>query len=236
MSESNITLKGTARLTGILYFIFAALAIYDYMYVSPKIMVNGNISASMKNMVVHEFLYRTTIMGSIIANILFGIVVLLLNQMLKQVNIFYARWMVILVIVALPAAFITDAISITVLKISKGDLLQALSTEQTHDLVGLLFKIRTYIQELTTFHWGLWLFPLAILIYKCGFIPKIFAWLLVINGLGYLIISITNILFPEASATVLKIVYPTWFAGEVPFIFWLIIKGVKTKKIFLTGN
>lgn len=228
MTETENNLKGRARLTGFLYFTFAALAIYDYMYVTPQIMVNGDIAASMKNMAVNEFLYRTTIMGSIIANILFGIVVLLLYRMFKPVNVFYARWMVILVLVAIPAAFISDAISVTVLKISKGDLLQALPAAQTQDIVSMLLKMRTYIQELTTFHWGLWLLPLALFIYQCGFIPKIFAWLLAINGAGYIITSFTNVLFPEASDTVLKIVYPTWFAGEVPFIFWLMIKGVKT--------
>lgn len=229
MVETTSSLKKTARLTGFLYFIFAALAIYDYMYVSPKIIVSTDIAASMKNMVANEFLFRTTIISSILTNILFAIVVLLLYQMFKKVNTFQSRWMVALVLVAIPALFINDAISMTVLKISKGDLLQTLSAEQTQSIVATLLKIRTYSHQLATFHWGLWLMPLALLVYQSGFIPKIFSWLLVINGAGYIITSFTNILFPEVSGAVIKIVYPTWFAGEVPFIFWLMIKGVKSK-------
>ena len=230
MNSNYASLKKTARLTGFLYFIFAALAIYDYMYVSPKIFVSGNTAASMKNMVANEFLFRTTIIGGIISNILFAIVVLLLYQMLKKVNAFYAGWMAVLVLVAIPASFINDAMSLTALKISKGDLLQAFAAEQTQNIVAVIFKVSSYSHQLTTFHWGLWLMPLALLIYKSGFIPKIFAWLLMINGAGYIIISVTNILFPEASGAVLKIIYPTYFTGEVPFIFWLMIAGVKKIK------
>lgn len=227
--DSN-SLKKTARLTGVLYFVFALLAIYDYMYVSPKIFVSGDIAAIMQNLTVREFLFRTTILSALIANILFAVVVLLFYQMLKQVNVFQARWMVVLVLVAIPAAFINDAISMAVLKISKGELLQTFSAEQRQGLVATLLKIETYSHQLTTFHWGLWLVPLALLIYKSGFIPKIFTWLLMINSAGYIITSVTNILFPEASATVLKIVYLTWFAGEIPLIFWLMTAGVRKSK------
>jgi hypothetical protein len=229
-------MKTTARLTGFLYFIFAALAIYDYMFAAPQIMVSNNIAASMKNMVAKEFLLRTTIMGSIISNILFAVVVLLFYQMLKQVNQFQARWMVTLVMVALPAAFINDAIYLTALKIAKGDLLITFSSEQKEAIAGTLLKIRTYSHQLVTFHWGLWLIPLAILFYQSGLIPKIFTWLLLINAAGYMMISVTNILFPEASPAVMKMVYPTWFAGEVPLIFWLMIKGVKTNKAVLKAE
>jgi Domain of unknown function (DUF4386) len=230
MEQLNAARKKTARITGLLYFIFALIAIYDYMYVSPEIFVNGDMAATMKNMVAGEFLLRTTFIGSIISNILFAVVALLLYRLLKPVNDFYAKWMVVLVLVAIPPAFVTDAACITVLKISKGDLLQGFSPEQAQGIAATILKVRSYTHQLTTFHWGLWLIPLAVLVYQSGFIPRILGILLFINGLGYMISSTTFILFPAYITTVSKFVYPTWFAGEVPFILWLMIAGVKNNK------
>ena len=66
------------------------------------------------------------------------------------------------------------------------------------------------------------------LVYKSGFIPKILGVLLFVNGLGYMISSIKFVLFPEFLPAVSKIVYPTYFIGELPLIFWLMIKGIRS--------
>ena len=63
--------------------------------------------------------------------------------------------------------------------------------------------------------------------YKSGYIPKVFGILLVVNGLGYVAQCFTFILFPEHLKAVAEIIFPSYFAGEVPFIFWLMIKGVR---------
>ena len=229
MEENIISLKKTARLTGLLYFLLAVAAIYGYMYISPKIMVAGDIAASGKNMLANEFLYRTSIASDVITNILFVAVVLLLYRLFKQVNEFQARLMAGLVIVAIPVSFIGESLSIVALQIFKGNLLKSFSTEQAQDLAATLLKIGNYSGQLITFHWGLWLMPLGLLVYRSGFIPRILGILLMINGVGYMISSTTFILFPDSLSFVSKLVYPTYFIGEIPLILWLLIKGVKNK-------
>jgi Domain of unknown function (DUF4386) len=236
MEQPVQSLKKTARLTGFLYFIFAALAIYSYMYVSPKVFVAGNIVATSQKMLANEFLYRTSIAGDVIANILFVAVVILLYQLLKEVNRFQARFMAGLVIVAIPVSFIGEALRLTALQIFKVNLLKSFPLDQAQDIANILLKAGSYCHQLTTFHWGLWLMPLAVLVYQSGFIPKIFGVLLCINGLGYMITSTTFILFPGYIASVSRIVYPAYFIGEVPFIFWLMIMGVKLKKHNAAGS
>ena len=71
MNETIVTLKKTARLAGLLYFLLAVAGIYDIMYVSPKIIVAGDITATGKNMLANEFLYRTSIASAVVINILF---------------------------------------------------------------------------------------------------------------------------------------------------------------------
>ncbi len=229
MGNNTMNLKNTARLTGLLYFIFALIAIYGYMYVSPKIMVAGDMAASAKNMLANEFLFRTTLASNIITHFMFLLVALLLYQMLRQVNERHAKFIVGLVMTGIPVAFLSGALKMTALYIFKGELLTSFSTQQAQDIAATFLKFGSYSGQMVTFYWGLWLIPLAFMVYKSGFIPRIFGILLLINGLGYMISSMTYVLFPDSFTSVSKLVYPTYFAGEVPFIFWLMIKGIKIK-------
>jgi hypothetical protein len=226
--DNSTAIKKTAKLTGLLYFLLALAAIYSYMYVSPKIMAVGDMTATAKKMLDNEFLFRTTIASDIITNILFVLVIILLYRLFRQVNEILSLSMAGLAFVAIPVAFIGEALRLIALEIFKGNLMKSFSTEQVQDVSATLLKIGNFTGQLVTFHWGLWLIPMGWLVYKSGFIPKILGILLFVNGLGYMISSMTFILFPEWLSAVSKIVYPTYFVGELPLIFWLMIKGIRS--------
>jgi len=223
------TIKKTAKLTGLLYFILALAAIYSYMYVSPRTMVPGDMAATAKKMLANEFLFRTSIASDIITNVLFVILIIFLYRLFRRVYEIPSLFMAGLAFVAIPVSFIGESLRLIALEIFKGHLLKSFSTVQAQDVAGTLLKIDSYTGQLVTFHWGLWLIPMGWLVYKSGFIPKILGLLLFVNGLGYMISSVTFMLFPESLSAVSKIVYPTYFIGELPLIFWLMIKGVRSK-------
>jgi len=226
---NNLTaITRTAKLTGLLYFLLALAAVYSYMYVSPRTMVPGDIAATAKKMLDNEFLFRTSIASDIITNVLFVILIIFLYRLFREVSEILSLFMAGLAFVAIPVSFIGESLRLMALEIFKGNLLRSFSTEQAQDVSSTLLKIDNYTGQLTTFHWGLWLIPMAWLIYKSGFIPKILGILLFVNGLGYLFSSITFILFPDSLSEVSKIVYPTYFIGELPLIFWLMIKGIRS--------
>jgi hypothetical protein len=74
--------------------------------------------------------------------------------------------------------------------------------------------------------WGLWLFPLALLVYRSRFLPQFLGVWLVIDGFAYVILSLTIILLPQYQDKVSTISQPAFF-GEVAFMLWLLIKGAK---------
>ena len=74
--------------------------------------------------------------------------------------------------------------------------------------------------------WGLWLFPLAILVYRSRFLPRFLGVWLIINGFGYLISSFVGLLLPQYEEMVSNIAFPA-FLGEIAFMLWLLIKGAK---------
>jgi uncharacterized protein DUF4386 len=226
MKDRIVSLKKTARLAGLLYLLLALAATYGFFYVSPKIMVSGDLNATASNMVAHETLFRSSIASDLIANVLFVAVVLLLYRLFKQVNEYLARLMVFLVVVAIPIAVLGGGLQITALGIIKGDL-GSFQPAQLQQLAQTFMKLNNYSSQMITIFWGLWLLPLGVLVYRSAFIPRILGVLLIINGCGYIITSITFILSPENLATVSKFMFPTYFVGEIPFIFWLLIVGVR---------
>ena len=76
--------------------------------------------------------------------------------------------------------------------------------------------------------WGLWLFPFGILVIRSGFIPRVFGWLLMAAGVGYLASAFATLVLPRYAETVSKVALPLEFA-EVPIIFWLMIWGARTR-------
>lgn len=228
MEENPDSLKHTARISGLIYFVFALIAIYGYMYVPSQINVPGDVVATGKNMLAHEFLFRTSIVGNLFGHILFVVLVLYLYRLLKQVNEHHARLMVGFVIVGVPVAILVDVFRIVPLVIFKSDLLKSFETGQMSEIATLLLKMGTYAGRMVSTFWGLWLMPLGILVYKSGFIPRIFGVLLLINGAGYVIKSFTFLLLPDYLAVVSKVTMVFLFIGEIPLIFWLLIKGARS--------
>lgn len=72
---------------------------------------------------------------------------------------------------------------------------------------------------------GLHLTLLGIVAYRSGFIPKVIGLLLLVAGVSYLIDYIGLLLFPDLGLS-LSIIFG-W--GELIFMFWLLIRGGKTK-------
>ena len=78
--------------------------------------------------------------------------------------------------------------------------------------------------------WGLWLFPLALLVLKSGFLPRFLGVWLIINGFAYVIDSFTGLLLPQYEDMVSNIMFPALF-GELVFMLWLVIKGAKVQPV-----
>ena len=83
---------------------------------------------------------------------------------------------------------------------------------------------------MVTAFWGLWLFPFGILVIKSGFFPRVLGILLLVAGFAYLMTSVTSIVLPRSLHVVSQIMMPLYF-GEVPIIFWMLIRGAKAPEV-----
>jgi hypothetical protein len=74
--------------------------------------------------------------------------------------------------------------------------------------------------------WGLWLFPLALLVYRSRFLPRFLGVWLALGGSAWVILSLTGVLLPQVQDKVDTYSQPAFF-GEIAFMLWLVIKGAR---------
>ena len=230
MEINSSSLKKTARIAGLLYLFLIITGVYCIIYVPSQITVRGDAFTTAKNILAHEFLFRTSIISDLISNTIFVFLVLILYRLFKQVNGHQAKLMVALVIVQIPFVVLMEAFNITSLMILKGEILKTFELSQRQDLATLFLKINDYGTLPLEMFWGLWLLPFGLLVYKSVFIPRVFGILLIIAGTAYMIDSTIALLFPGFSLFVKQPTLLFAAIGEISITLWFLIKGVRTQE------
>ncbi|MDD5361415.1 MAG: DUF4386 domain-containing protein [Ignavibacteria bacterium] len=219
--------KKTARIAGLLYLLVVLTGVYCIMYVPAQTIIKDDAAATAKNILSKEFIFRTGIICDIISNTIFVLLGLTLYRLLKQVNEYKAKLMLALVLVQIPVVFINQTFNITSLMIFKGEILKTFEPAQRLDAAMMFLKINSYGTLTQEMYWGVWLIPIAMLVFKSGFIPRILGVFLFAAGVAYMIDSSVSILFPDYHAFVTRPTLLIVFVGEVSITLWLLIKGVR---------
>lgn len=232
MEMNSGSLKNTARLAGLLYLVWIITGLFALMYVPSQINMKGDAATTAQNVLSNEFLFRTTIVNDLISSTLWVFLVLVLYRLFKPVDERQAKLLFAFVIIQIPTAFFMEACNITSLMIFKGEILKTFDLAQRQDLGALFLKIGDYGVLTLIMFWGIWLFPLGILVYKSRFLPRFLGVWLVITGFFYVVLSVTSLLLPQYKDMVSNspIALPIEL-GEVAFMLWLLIKGAKVQPV-----
>jgi hypothetical protein len=219
--------KNQGRFAGLLYVLMGVPGFFAIVYVPSKLMVDGNAAATASNIAASEGLFRLGIAAQLISQAGFIFVALALYHLFKGVNRRLASLMVTLVVVQIPIAFLNELNYIAALILVRGaDFLSLFEKPQREVLAMLFLNLHSQGIVVAEIFWGLWLFPLALLVYRSRFLPRFLGVWLVIDGFAYVILSLTIILLPQYQDKVSTISQPAFF-GEVAFMVWLLIKGAK---------
>ena len=219
--------KNPGRFAGLLYLVTSLVGFFALGYVPNKLIVRGNAAATAGNIAASETLFRLGIASQLIGMAGFIFVALALYDLLKSVNQRHAWLMVLLIVVSIPITFLNELNSIAALALVRGaDSLALLEKPQREALAMLFLKLHGQGLVVAEIFWGLWLFPLAMLVYKSRFLPRFLGVWLALAGVAWVILSLTGILLPQYQDRVDTFSQPAVF-GEVAFMLWLVIKGAK---------
>lgn len=218
-----MTEESTVSHLRVLYPVWVFLAIFSIMVVPSIVFVEGEAIQTANNLISNELIFRIGFIGSIFTQILFVLIPLLLYQLFKSVDNNQAMLMVAFALVSVPITIINEMHKLT-----------AISFLDNPDQMMNIFEINIKGQIIPSIFWGLWLFPLGKLVMRSGFFPKTLGWLLIISGVGYVSDSINKLL--AIHSEFLGVIFETCTFGEIIFILWFVIKGIKKSKTTAQQN
>ena len=205
-----------ARLSGLLYLVPMFLGPFSMMYVPSMIMVSGDSAATTVNLLASESLFRLGMVSDAVIVLSELALTALLYFLLRPAGrtlALTATFARLGMTVLQAANLIPQLAAITFVSTSPELAFQAL---RVHDLGVHVWEI------LFALHCML----VGVLVFRSGFLPRAFGVLMVIASFGYGLNGLGNLVAPGSASLFASIVGLTAVLGEVPFVLWLLFKGV----------
>ena len=218
-----------ARIAGAVYLSMILTAPFSLIYVPGKLIVRGNAAATADNLLTHETMFRLSILGDLVGQVIFICLAIALYRLLNSVNKIWAGTMVAFVLVSAAIGFLNTLNNIAALILFYGgDFLAVIDKPQRDALAMLFVRLHSHGHFINEIFWGLWLFPFGLLVFQSGFLPRILGVWLMINCFGWLALSIMALFFPTYYDAAFRMAQPVLF-GELAIMLWLLIKGAKVR-------
>lgn len=219
------------RLTGLLYVLLSMAGVYGLIYVPNALIVHGNAAATAHNILASETFYRSGVVADLVGQALFILIGLALYRLLKGVDRTLAALMLILVLVPIPITFMAEVHHLAVPTILDASGPMAAFGEAQRN-AQMMVSLRDYSSAILVaeIFWGLWLFPLGVLVFRSGFLPRFLGVLLLAAGCAYLVETITWLLVPAHGAAVSRITSPVR-PLEMATPLWMLLVGAKDQPL-----
>jgi len=218
--------KATARQAGLLYLLFMVVAIFGEFF-SPTFVVPGDAAATAVNITAAEFAYRFGILTGFVTLVLHLFVVERLYKLFRDIDTGQALLMVLLVTVGVAVALANLLAKFGPVGLLSGANYLSVFTKPQLEALALGFlRFHSGGSIVAVTFWGLWLFPFGFLVIKSRYFPRVLGILPLVAGSAYVINSMASLVLPDQRQVLSRIMMPLYF-GEVPIIFWLLIKGIR---------
>ena len=214
MTAASLPPNLTARTAGALYLAVVVLSIYALGAVGGVIDA-GDPAATARNLAARVSEFRLAVVANLVAGLCYIAVVGLLNELLKAVQPAISRLAVLFGLGGCVIGAGTAALQLTAPTV--------LDTAAPMAHVLLLTAVRANTVALTLF--GCYCLLLGWLVFRSGFIPKLFGLLLIVSGAAWLAGNLAILIEPRLAQRFLVVVGVAAL-GEILFTLWLLLKGV----------
>lgn len=220
-----------ARAAGFIYLSMIVVAPFCLLYIPSKLIVRGDASATADNILAHETMFRLSIFGDLVGQIIFVCLGVALYRLLQEANKTWALLMLSFVLASAAVCFLNVLNDIAALILFRGGEFLVVFDKSQRDALAMFFlRLYGHGQFIAEMFWGLWLFPLGLLVYWSGFIPRFIGVWLMINCLGWMVLSFIALFFQEYYNALLGYSQPVLF-GEMALMLWLLIKGARVPQL-----
>jgi hypothetical protein len=202
----------------ILYFVWVIFGMLSIMYIPSQLIDFSDALVTAKQISEGETIFRVGVLGRLVTQLLFLVVVWYLYKIFKEENKEATYLMMLFTFVSIPMAMHNEMNALTALEfiVEPETMLSWLTLHQQGILVVSIF-------------WGLWLFPLGYLVYYSPLFHKFLGIALYIGGIGYFVGTCVRLVFPELDT--LHIVFETLTMGEMVWVLWIIFVGARKSQL-----
>ena len=187
----------TARMAGMLYFIYFVIHIFADVFGRSKIIVFGDAAATAQNIMASEWQFRVGIMSDLLGAVLFLLAAWALYGLLKPVNKNLALLFLLLNLGGVAIQCFSDLFLVaSQLLLNGADYLKVFQADQLQALAMLFLYLYKNGFMIAQIFYGAWLFPLGYLVFKSGFLPKILGIVLMVHCVTWLMTAFSSSLFP----------------------------------------
>ena len=199
-STKQLSPRAKARWVGIFEILSGTFTTNGQITIMNKVVVTGNAAATATNILDHELLFRFGFAFCLLGAAFHMAWALLFYELYKPVSRTVALFGLLTMtigcaVLALGALFYISPL----LVLTAGPSLTALTPDQLHALAYAFIKLNSANNNINLVFFGLWCALSGYLIARSNFLPRILGWLLMLDGIGWMLYvapPIGNYLFP----------------------------------------
>lgn len=217
-----------ARIVGLWYLALVFVGPLRLLYIPSKLFVHDDAAATAANIAAHQTLFQIGIFMDTWGGAVLVFLTLAFWRLFKDVDRYQTQLLVITggimpgVIYFLNT--VNDAAALVLVR--GGDWLNAFSEAQRDALAYFFTRLHYQVIVSAEVLWGIWLIPMAVLILKSRWFPRILGWWLILDGATWIIISFANMFLPAYVDVINTYSFP-FQLGEIAVTLWLLIFGAK---------
>jgi hypothetical protein len=205
----------------------SSAAPFAYLYV-PGVLIRNDPLATAERVRASEGLLRAAVTLELLGVTILVFAALALYELFRDVDRRTALVMLALMLVSVPISYVNALFHLVPLVLVKNAAIAAaLGPGAAAGLMSLFLRLHNYGLVVNQVFWGLWLFPIGILIRRSGLFPRWLAIPLWFAGAGYVINSLGTLLLPLSLRWITDMAQALG-VGELPFFtFYLLLRGVR---------
>ena len=224
-SQAN---RGAIRSAAVYYLLFIVLGVF-FLFVPQTLIADRDARATARNILASETMFRLALVFGFVSAVLYIFAARALARLLGGVNERQASLMVVLVLLSVPLLFLTGLDYLAALTLFHGGpALSGLASSQRDALAMFFLRFGDETFNVDLIFSGLWLLPLASLVLKSGFVPRIVGYLLIVAGCSYLV-AFLNFLLAPPFAGILSTLTSIGYQGELSVVIWLLVTAARRR-------
>ena len=230
-------LSKNARIVGLWYLALVFIGPLRLIYIPTKLFVHDDAAATAANIAAHQTLFQMGIFMDTWGGAVLVFLTLAFWRLFKDVDRHQSQLLVITGGIMPGAIYFLNTVNdaAALILVRGGDWLNAFSEAQRYALAYFFTRLHFQVIVSAEVLWGIWLFPMGILILKSRWFPRVLGWWLFLDGATWILISFANMFLPDYVDAIQTWSFPLQF-GEIAVTLWFLIIGAKEPKIAATAS